>query len=189
MKITNIELKDCTESNFIKLKRMHYTQDGKNKTWDITQVHDSVALMLFDNEKQSFLLVKQFRPAVYLKNGDGYTYELCAGITDKDKEPKEIAVEEAMEECGYEVDINKVEKICSFYTSVGTSGARQSVFYADIDDSMKKGAGGGIHDELIELVWIPLSEAKEFIFDESKAKTSGLMFAFSWFFENKMNKI
>lgn len=187
MKITDIDLQDCSDSNFIKLKRMYYKQDGKNKSWDITQTHDSVALMLFDKEKESFLLVKQFRPAVYLKNGDGYTYELCAGITDKDKDLKQIALEEAMEECGYEVNINDIEKVCSFYTSVGTSGARQTVFFTEINDSMKKGSGGGIHDELIELVWIPLSDAKNFIFDESKAKTSGLMFAFSWFFENKMN--
>ena len=44
--------------------------------------------------------------------------------------------------------------------------------------------GGGINDEQIELEFIPLEDAKSFIYDEKKAKTPGLMFAFYWFFEN-----
>jgi len=36
--------------------------------------------------------------------------------------------------------------------------------------------------------WIStLEDAKEFLFDESKAKTPGLMFSFYWFFERMKN--
>jgi UDP-sugar diphosphatase len=42
--------------------------------------------------------------------------------------------------------------------------------------------GGGIETEEIALEWIPVSEAKAFVFDERLAKTPGLMFAFYWFF-------
>jgi UDP-sugar diphosphatase len=48
---------------------------------------------------------------------------------------------------------------------------------------MKVSEGGGIDDEQIEVVYLPRKEAKAFIYDESIAKTPGLMFAFMWFFE------
>ena len=63
------------------------------------------------------------------------------------------------------------------------SGTKQTLYYATIDDSFKIDNGGGINDEQIELVYLKLKDAKAFLFDESKAKTSGLMFAFYWFFE------
>ncbi len=37
--------------------------------------------------------------------------------------------------------------------------------------------------EQIEVVALPVSEAREFIYDETKVKTPGLMFAFLWFLD------
>jgi UDP-sugar diphosphatase len=68
--------------------------------------------------------VKQFRPAVYYglicdeinKTGkvdlkkfppkEAITLELCAGIIDKDMSIADIAREELIEECGYDVSLN-----------------------------------------------------------------------------------
>jgi len=36
---------------------------------------------------------------------------------------------------------------------------------------------------MIDVVYLPTKEAKDFIYDESIAKTPGLMFAFMWWFE------
>ena len=68
--------------------------------------------------------------------------------------------------------------------NVGISGACQYLFFAKIDESMKIHAGGGVNDEQIELMYLPIEQSDEFIFDESKAKTPGLMFSFYWFFKN-----
>ena len=84
--------------------------------------------------------------------------------------------------------MKKKIKITSFYTNVGISGACQYLFFAKIDESMKIHDGGGINDEQIEVMYLPSEEAEEFIFDESKAKTPGLMFSFYWFFKN-MDKL
>lgn len=51
---------------------------------------------------------------------------------------------------------------------------------------MRVNNGGGIETESIEVVEIPIEEAKSFIMDETKAKTPGLMFGFGWFLENKL---
>lgn len=178
-KIENVSLESISESKYLDLKRVHYTQKGIKKSWDITAVHDSVAILIYKKDSDELILVKQFRPAIYLKNQDGFTYELCAGIVDKNKSLEEIAKEEILEECGYEV--KEIQKITSFYTSVGFAGAKQSLFFAEVDDSMRVSDGGGVENEMIELVYLKRADMNELIFDESKVKTPGLMFAFYWF--------
>jgi len=185
--IENITTEPLKEHKFIHPLKINYTQSGKQKQWEAVRSHDSVAVLLYHREKECFLLVKQFRPPVYINNKEnGFTYELCAGILDKKVSQVQTVQEEIDEECGFSVDIEKIEKITSFYTSVGFTGARQSLYYAEIDDSMKIHDGGGIHDEEIELFFLPIKEAKVFAIDESIPKTSGLMFAFYWFFDVKI---
>lgn len=44
----------------------------------------------------------------------GITLELCAGIVDKSLPLKEIAKEEILEECGYNVPIDRIEEIITY---------------------------------------------------------------------------
>lgn len=43
-----------------------------------------------------------------------FTNELCAGIVDKSKPLIEIAREEILEECGYNVPIERIEHVLSY---------------------------------------------------------------------------
>lgn len=184
--IENFETTQLKDTKFVHPVKINYKQNGVNKAWEAVQSFDSVAVLLYHEEKNAFLLVKQFRPPVYLNNKSHLcTYELCAGIVDKNKTLEQIAKEEIDEECGFDVPLECIEKITSFYTNVGVSGGCQSLFYAKIDDSMKIHEGGGINDEQIELMYLDLDAYEDFIFDESKAKTPGLMFSFMWFMKNK----
>ena len=184
--ITDITVGVCENSDFIKSKRIRYFHSGVPKAWDMVEVHDSVAIILYHEEDDVLIVVKQFRPPVFLKNGDGYTYELCAGIVDKDKSLVEIAHEEILEECGYHVPVTQIERVTSFYTAVGFTGSVQTLFYARVNESMRVNDGGGIDEEMIEVIGVPVKEAKNFVMDEAKAKTPGLMFGFGWFIENKL---
>ena len=183
--IKDISLSSCENSSFVKTKRMHYTQKGIKKAWDMVEVHDSVAVLVYHKDKNAFVLVKQFRPPVYLKNSDGFTYELCAGIVDKECSLEQIAKEEIDEECGFNVPLENIDKITSFYTAVGFAGAHQTLYYCEVDDNMKEHEGGGIHVEDIEVVYLDIKEAQDFLFDETKAKTPGIMYAMMWWFKNK----
>jgi len=185
LEIDNLVCTTLENPKFVKPIRINYTQNSIEKTWEAVKSHDSVSVLLYHKTKNAFLIVKQFRPAVFVNdNTHKVTYELCAGIIDKDLSLKQIAREEIDEECGYDVQIQDIRKITSFFTNVGVSGAKQYMYFASIDDSMKIHSGGGINDEHIELEYISLDNAKEFIFDETKAKTPGIMFAFYWFFDN-----
>lgn len=183
--IRDVEILPCVTSEFIKPKRMSYTQEGKTKIWDMVDVHDSVAIILYHEEREALVVVRQFRPPVYLKNSDGFTYELCAGIVDKDKSLLEIAHEEILEECGYHVPLEKIERVTSFFTAVGFAGSVQTLYFARVNEMMRVSEGGGVDVESIEVLYIDAAEAKMFVMDETKAKTPGLMFGFGWFLENQ----
>lgn len=184
--IEDLEISDLKETKYIQPMKVTFLQNGKFKTWEAVKSHDSVAILLYHTQKNSFLLVKQFRVPVFLNdNSKTFTYELCAGLIDKNKSLIEIAQEEINEECGYHVEIDDISKITSFYTNVGISGGCQHLYFAKIDESMKIHDGGGINDEQIELMLLPIDHIDDFIFDETKAKTPGLMFSFYWFSKNK----
>ncbi len=186
-KIENFKLEPLTDSKFISTAFATYEQNGIKKNWEIVHAHDSVAILIYHKEKQSFILVKQFRPAVYLNNGEGMTIELCAGLVDKELSLAQIAKEEVEEECGYDVPLETIERITSFHTSVGFAGSKQMLYYVEVDEGMKSSDGGGVDGELIEVIDLPVDEAKALIYDESIAKTPGLMFAFMWWFDKIKN--
>jgi UDP-sugar diphosphatase len=175
----------CDNPQFIKAQRLYFEKDGVERTWEIAEVFDSVAILIYHKERNSFVLVRQFRPAVYLKNDDGYTVELCAGLVDKDKSLKQIAKEEVLEECGYDVPFENIEKITSFYTAVGFAGGQQTLFFCQVCEDMRVSDGGGIDDEDIEVIYLEVDKAKDMILDEKIAKTPGLMYSFLWYFDIK----
>lgn len=182
-RIKHFKLQPLENAKFIATSFATYEQDGIRKSWEIVQAHDSVAILIYHKEKRSFILVKQFRPAVYLNNDHGMTVELCAGIVDKKLSLAEIAQEEIEEECGYAVPLQNLQRVTAFHTSVGFAGSKQTLYFSEVEESMKVSEGGGVDHEQIEVVYVSIDEAKKLLYNESIAKTPGLMFAFMWWFE------
>uniref|UniRef100_A0A8B9GCS4 Uridine diphosphate glucose pyrophosphatase NUDT14 n=1 Tax=Amazona collaria TaxID=241587 RepID=A0A8B9GCS4_9PSIT len=205
-------------SDLIRLSCSICAYNGTKKTWDFMKIHDSVSILIFNTSRQCFVLVKQFRPAVYMcevekhhpqlfQNRDnesfsrledplpaavGVTYELCSGIVDKpDLSLEEIACEEVLEECGYDVAVTDLRKITSYRSGVGVTGSSQTLFYAEVTDQMRTGEGGGQAEEgeLIEVVEIPLEDSMKFAYNETLQKTMGVIFSFTWFQDNIAPKL
>lgn len=193
--IKDIEITELGQSKYIRPFSIVFSQNGIRRKWDCIKAHDSVSILLYHKDKDAFLFVKQFRPSLWYhetggdcsKRDIGFSYEFCAGLCDKEGlAPKEVAIEEVLEETGYAVP--SVNYITSSFTGLGFSANRQSVFYAIIDESMKKGQGGGVDDECIELVFIPRNEIYEFLYDETKPKGAGALFGVLWFMDNVASK-
>lgn len=53
------------ESPYVKPFRLYYTQNGKEKNWDLLKVHDSVSIIIYNKTRNVFVFVKQFRPGKY----------------------------------------------------------------------------------------------------------------------------
>lgn len=128
------------DSPYVKPSRMYYVQNGVEKNWDLLKVHDSVAIVLFNTTRQKLVFVRQFRPAVFhgiittakgsfdevdlkaFPPAIGVTLELCAGIVDKSMSWEEIAREEVLEECGYDVPVERIERVMEYRYSMDISG-------------------------------------------------------------------
>lgn len=215
LEITDMRVEPCVDSRFIQPSRVVFKQNGRERKWDYIKVHDSVCALLFNTTRQAFVLVKQFRPAVYmhvnrklnkkvLNDGstvsmatedssipitaplsEGVTYELCAGIIDKNMSRVSLIKQEILEECGYDVPEENLQEITSFRGGVGTTGALQTFFFAEVTDEMcvSKGGGNMQEGEMIELFYLPLEKSREFMFDLTKHKPAGFMFALMWYFD------
>ena len=119
---------------------------------------------------------------------EGVTYELCAGIIDKNMSLAGLMKQEILEECGYDIPEENLQEVVSFRGGVGSTGSLQTFFYAEVTDEMIVSQGGGNlnEGERIEVFYLPLDKSREFVFDATKHKPAGLMFAFMWYF-NKFN--
>lgn len=119
------------------------------------------------------------------------TLELCAGIVDKPISLAEIAREEVLEECGYDVPVERLEEIISYRSGVGTSGSLQVMFYVEVtDDDKSTTAGGGVGDEIIEVVEYSLEDAWK-LMEKGSVVTSPPAFLFGvlWFLTNRAPKV
>ncbi|KAF6263726.1 NUDIX hydrolase domain-like protein [Scenedesmus sp. NREL 46B-D3] len=184
------------DSAFVRPASILYELDGKQRRWDIIQAHSSVACVLYHKDMDAFLLVRQFRPAVYAHRlreaaadskpapgrAAGFTIELCAGLVDKAKSLPQIVVEEIHEEVGYAVAVEGVVQVSAAVAAAGNNGATSTMFYAEIDNSQRVNAGGGLEStgEAIEVLALPFSSVPRFVTDASIAKSTGLMFGLLW---------
>lgn len=122
---------------------------------------DAVAVLLYDEEKDSVTLIKQFRYPVYVGGDSGWLLEIVAGIIDKGRDAETVARAELMEEAGCVVD--RLEFIGKFYLS---PGGCSEIIYLYIGYSHKKiAAGGGKPDEGedIQVVELPFDEAMKMV--------------------------
>ncbi|EPS3048585.1 TPA: NUDIX domain-containing protein [Campylobacter jejuni] len=162
MAFKNLKELSFEKSNYIKPKRFAYESNGRLCTWDFIESKDSVSVLLYHKELESFIFVRQFRIPLwyhqmhdkdYVKDDDmGYTIELCSGLVDKKLSLEEIAKEECIEELGYAP--KNLEKIGDFYTGFGSGVSKQSFYFAEVDEKDKISSGGGVDDEEIEAVYV-----------------------------------
>lgn len=60
--VSDVYLTPLPDSPYVRPFRMHYTQNGRCKNWDLLEVHDSVAIIIFNVTRKVMVFVKQFRP-------------------------------------------------------------------------------------------------------------------------------
>ena len=179
---TLLSLSTPTLSKFIHPQRIHYQLEGEEYAWDMYRSFDSVAILLYSQEKDALLLLRHLRPCAFVRDKRGIVYELCAGLVDKEGKSKEqIAKEEVLEECGYSIPTQNLQKINTFYSNIGLSTSKQTLFFASISQEEKISEGGGERDENFELFWLPCLEIVQFLQDETIEKTSSLAYMLEWF--------
>lgn len=144
---------------------------------------EAVGVLLYDPDRDSVVLIEQFRVGSASAGGPGWLTEIVAGLLDEGETPEQVARREAMEEAG--CAIQEIETICDYYPSPGAYDEHVTVFCGRVD-SRGLAATGGCADEHedIRIMVVPTDEAIRLL-DENRLNNSIAIIALGWFARNR----
>ncbi|HKJ06375.1 MAG TPA: NUDIX domain-containing protein [Flavobacteriaceae bacterium] len=165
VKITNRKI---LSDNWYLLEEIEFdylTSKGKwqNQKRESYNRGNGACILLFNKEKQTIILTKQFRMPSYINgNSNGMLLEVCAGLLDGD-DPKTCIIKEVEEEVGYKITSPK--KVFELYSTPGAVTEKIHYFISLYTPSMKVSEGGGLdsENEDIEVLEIPFKKAIEMV--------------------------
>ncbi len=132
-------------------------EDGAEVEREIEDHGQAVAVLPYDAERRTALLVRVLRPPVLLAGAeDPHLFEAPAGMLE-DEAPEAAARREALEEAG--VGLGPMESFGSPFTSAGVSTERLHLFLAPYAAADRVESGGGLEEEHenIRVVETPLA--------------------------------
>jgi nudix-type nucleoside diphosphatase (YffH/AdpP family) len=124
---------------------------------------DAAAVLLFDADARSVVLVEQFKPATLIgrrrddpSTPDGWITELVAGMIDAGESADQAVIREAFEETGYRIDNPRL--IAKFFSSPGGSSERIFLYCARVSDVQREGRGGGDGEEDLKVFQLRIDD-------------------------------
>ena len=164
MSRVHIKNKEVVFNDRAILQKVRFTiENGKASREQEIEVYDhgdAVAVLLYNMEKRTVLVTKQFRlPTFFNGNPSGELLEVYAGIVENGESPDTTIRREILEETGYEIE--EVEKLFEAYSSAGVLTELLHLYLASYSDGQKKEKGGGLEEEGedIQLVEIDFEKA------------------------------
>ncbi|WP_250033539.1 NUDIX domain-containing protein [Paractinoplanes maris] len=132
------------------LRRTTFDYRHRDGSWTTEQREtydrgDGATILLYDRERRTVLLTKQFRYPAYV-NGhpDGMLVEAAAGLLDDD-DPARAIRREAAEELG--VTVGELQHVFGVWMSPGSVTERLHFYAAPYTAADRTGPGGGVADE------------------------------------------
>lgn len=167
IQITKTEL---LSDNWYLLNKVTFEFTPENGETEIQrrEVYDrgnGAAILLFNKEKQTVILTRQFRLPTFLNgNESGMMIEVCAGLLDE-KNPEDCIKRETEEETGYR--IQDVKKVFEAYMSPGAVTEILYFFTAEYQPEMKVSEGGGLasEHEYIEVLELDFNQALKMVYN------------------------
>jgi nudix-type nucleoside diphosphatase (YffH/AdpP family) len=131
--------------------------DGQTASRELEEHGPAVAVLPYDPQRRTAILVRQFRAPVLAAAGEATLTEAIAGLTDGEA-PDDAARREALEETG--VQLAALEPVGCLWTMPGLSTERMHLYLAPYSRGDRVGQGGGAHGEHenITVLELPLRE-------------------------------
>ena len=141
---------------------------------------DSVAAVVLNRSSGRLLFTEQLRVPT-LNSGPGWLVEVMAGMIDAGETPEAALLRELEEELGFRVE--HLEAIANFFVSPGGSSERIWLYYAEVEDSGRVGAGGGLASEQedIRTVLMTAEEARAALNGQQILDAKSII-GLQWFF-------
>ena len=146
---------------------------------------DSVAVLIYEKDTDSFLFTEQFRyPSARRKIP--FILELVAGAVEDGERPESSALREIEEEIGYEAD--QLTLIHRYFPTPGMSAEVINLFYTEVLSVQKSYNGGGAKSEQEDIKLVKLSRKRVFEkLSNQEFNNSITIIGLQWFLLNKNN--
>jgi nudix-type nucleoside diphosphatase (YffH/AdpP family) len=118
--------------------------DGEVARRELEEHGPAVAVLPYDPERRTAIVVRQFRAPVLAAAGEAMLMEVVAGLTDGEA-PEGTARREALEETGLE--LKQLEPVGCVWTMPGLSTERMHLYLAPYSHADRVGQGGGAQGE------------------------------------------
>ncbi|SMG53459.1 NUDIX domain-containing protein [Cedecea sp. NFIX57] len=131
------------------LKKYTFDIHRRNGDWqrlsrEVYDRGDGATILLYNRDRKTVILTRQFRFPVFMNGHDGYLIETAAGLLDN-MDPENRIKAEVEEETGFRV--SSVQKVFEAYMSPGSVTEKLYFYIAEYDAGDKAGVGGGIEAE------------------------------------------
>lgn len=153
---------ETLSDNWYTLLKVTFDYQRKNGVWE-TQSREAydrgngATILLHNPATDTVVLTRQFRLPTFVNgNPSGMLIEACAGLLD-DEQPDAAIIRETEEETGYR--LTAVQKVLEAYMSPGSVTERLFFYLAEYSAATERRAGGGIEEEEIEVLELPLAQA------------------------------
>ena len=158
-----VEEVQLLSDNWYVLKKTRFSFRRSDGAWQVQtrETYDrgnGAVILLYDLDRRTVILVRQFRYPAYVNGHDDLLIEAPAGLLD-DAGPEERIRAEVEEETGYKVD--GVERIFEAFMSPGSVTEKLHFFIGRYQPSDRISDGGGEADEGedIEVLELPFDQA------------------------------
>ncbi|WP_379952836.1 NUDIX domain-containing protein [Dokdonia sp. R78006] len=160
-RIKNIK-EEIISDQWATLKKVYFDYQNEDGSWDqvrreVYDRGDGACALLYNVERQTVLLIKQFRLPAYLNEDSGFLIEACAGMIE-DETPEQTIIREIEEEMGYRID--SITKAGDFFMTPGASTERIHMFLASYEEGQKVSDGGGLATEHEDITVVEYAFAK-----------------------------
>ena len=149
--------------DYYPLRKVTYEQrraDGsvQTETREVYASDSGATALLYNRERRTVLLTRQFRIGARLAGHDGFMLETAAGVLEG-ADPRERIKAEIREELGYAVD--DLRHVMTLFASPGTLTERVHYFVGEyrVEDRCSDGGGKEDEGEDIEVVEIGFDDA------------------------------
>jgi nudix-type nucleoside diphosphatase (YffH/AdpP family) len=133
------------------------TPEGEEIRREVEDHGEAVAVLPYDPERRTAMLLRQFRTPVLHASGRQDLLEVPAGLMDG-QDAEEDARREVVEEVG--LRLREIEKVSVIWSMAGISTERVHLFLATYSAADEQEEGGGLAEEHEDItkVELPLSQ-------------------------------
>ncbi len=137
-----------------------------------------VGVIPYDPRTDCVALLEQFRIGAMHESSDPWLIEIVAGMIDTDEAPEQVAIREAREEAG--LNLNKVQLVSQYLASPGASTEEVFIYFAETDLTGIEGHYGlADEQEDIRAMVVPAAQAFEWM-DQRVIKNALSIIGLQW---------